>query len=225
MKPKIMNLIAICNALAQILFVAFVLPETVAVHFGFAMNVDRIGSKWTCLVLITIPIIISLLFTICRKVTKNKTEINKNTNVENIVIPVTFGIFVVVSWLFIILSAVCEPVIGAKANIPIPSIIVVSLGVLMLVMSNFYGKIKKNKYFGIRISWTLNNEQVWNKTHRFAGYVGVVAALLMIVFGGLSWILANNVLAITGILIGVTLQVVPSFIYAYLLYKKLGSDK
>ncbi|MEG2396451.1 MAG: SdpI family protein [Oscillospiraceae bacterium] len=224
MRVKILNLIAVLNAAAEILFIIFALPQTVAVHFGFAMNVDRVGSKWTLIILPIIPIIISAIFAIYRKTTKTKEEVQKNINIENEVVPMIFGVLVVMTWLFLTLSVVCEPVIGAKANIPIPSILVILMGIMMLVMSNFYGKIKQNKTFGIRLPWTLNNEQVWNKTHRFAGYVGICASLLMIVFGILCLVLQNNTLAIVGIILGVALQVIPATIYAYLLDKKLKKD-
>lgn len=48
------------------------------------------------------------------------------------------------------------------------------IGILFIVLGNYYGKIKFNYFVGIRTPWTLANEEVWYKTHRFAGPVWIV---------------------------------------------------
>ena len=54
------------------------------------------------------------------------------------------------------------------------------LGVLFALMGNYMPKIKQNSTLGIKITWTLQNEENWVKTHRFAGKVWFVGGLLMI---------------------------------------------
>ena len=54
------------------------------------------------------------------------------------------------------------------------------LGVLFALMGNYMPKIKQNSTLGIKITWTLQNEETWVKTHRFAGKVWFVGGLLMI---------------------------------------------
>ena len=39
---------------------------------------------------------------------------------------------------------------------------------MFLLLGNYLPKIKQNNTLGIKISWTLTNEENWNKTHRFA---------------------------------------------------------
>jgi len=51
------------------------------------------------------------------------------------------------------------------------------------------GRIRQNYFFGIKTPWTLANEEVWRKTHRFTGYVWVAAGfvgLLTYIRGALS---------------------------------------
>jgi uncharacterized membrane protein len=54
------------------------------------------------------------------------------------------------------------------------------LGVLFALMGNYMPKIKQNSTLGIKITWTLQNEENWVKTHRFAGKVWFIGGLLMI---------------------------------------------
>lgn len=51
---------------------------------------------------------------------------------------------------------------------------------LLIVVGNVMGKIRWNYTVGIRTPWTLANERVWDKTHRFGGRVLVLAGLFLL---------------------------------------------
>jgi len=53
-------------------------------------------------------------------------------------------------------------------------------GLLFAVIGNLAGKIRWNYTLGIRTPWTLANERVWDKTHRFGGLVFFTAGLALI---------------------------------------------
>ena len=57
------------------------------------------------------------------------------------------------------------------------------LGLLFIAMGNWLPKIKQNSTLGIKIKWTLYNEENWNKTHRFAGFVWVIGGVLFCIMG------------------------------------------
>ena len=57
------------------------------------------------------------------------------------------------------------------------------LGVILVVTGNYMPKIRKNPTMGIRLPWTLGDEENWDKTHRFAAPVWVVCGFLLIVMG------------------------------------------
>lgn len=44
-------------------------------------------------------------------------------------------------------------------------------GLLLIVTGNYLPKARRNHFVGIRTPWTLADERVWDKTHRFAGPV------------------------------------------------------
>lgn len=92
------------------------------------------------------------------------------------------------------------------------------IGVIFILLGNYFGKIKFNYTFGIRTPWTLANEEVWTKTHRFAGPLWVIGGILMTLAGILpaEW---------TGPLFGIVMcmiAVVP-MAYSYIVYRKLAS--
>lgn len=52
-------------------------------------------------------------------------------------------------------------------------------GLLFAVIGNMAGKLRWNYTVGIRTPWTLADERVWDKTHRFGGIVFFIAGLAL----------------------------------------------
>jgi len=65
----------------------------------------------------------------------------------------------------------------------------VAFALMFMVLGNYMPKIRRNSSLGIKISWTLDSEENWNATHRFAGKVWTVcgAAVLLSIFLPESW--------------------------------------
>lgn len=93
------------------------------------------------------------------------------------------------------------------------------LALLFILIGNYMPKIQSNFYMGIKNPWTLSSDEVWRKTHRFAGklYVGsgvitLISAFLLPaeVAGG---ILLALILGSTGIV----------YLASYLWWRKLGA--
>lgn len=100
-------------------------------------------------------------------------------------------------------------------NIPINYVLPGLVGLLMIVLGNFMGKIKKNWFLGIRTPWTLSSENVWNKTHRVGGYLFILFGIIIMItpfFGKVF-----GVSLFVGGLLSVTLG---SFAYSYILFRK-----
>lgn len=83
-------------------------------------------------------------------------------------------------------------------------------------LGNVMGKLRPNRWAGVRTPWTMASEEVWVGTHRFAarlwtacGLIGAAAAWL-----GAPWRLT------IGLLLPMLLLPVP---YSYILYKQLGN--
>jgi immunity protein, SdpI family len=104
-----------------------------------------------------------------------------------------------------------EASIAAKALDPsfdVLRTVFLAVGVLLIVVGNFLGKIRQNSLFGVRTPWTLGDERVWDKTHRFAGRVMVLAGVVLAVIDFAAptgaWLIAATVVcAASPLLLGV----------------------
>lgn len=90
-----------------------------------------------------------------------------------------------------------------------------AIGILMIVMGNYFGKLKSNFFIGIRTSWTLSSENVWNKTHRLGGKLFMIWGVLLIAAPWLGQKIAM------GILFGGIVSIIAwTSIYSYILFNK-----
>lgn len=58
---------------------------------------------------------------------------------------------------------------------------VMLVGALFIILGNVLGKVRRNFSMGIRTRWTLTDEENWDKTHRFGGWVFVIGGVAMVV--------------------------------------------
>lgn len=105
-------------------------------------------------------------------------------------------------------------VMGHKLNIMY--FMVPFLSVFFIVIGVFMPKIKKNWFVGIRTPWTLQSDEVWIKTHKFAGKTMTIGGALAFFAIFLSSATAFGFF-ITIILVSALLPAV----YSYLIYRKL----
>lgn len=89
---------------------------------------------------------------------------------------------------------------------------VILLGCLLLVLGNYMPKMKQSYTLGIKLPWTLNSEENWNRTHHLAGWLTMLAGVIVLI-GGFTEQFWTVFVAIA------LIAVVPA-IYSYVLYKK-----
>lgn len=92
-----------------------------------------------------------------------------------------FGIIV---WLIPITSLVFCSATYANAlgnDIDVTFIARVFLGVVFILTGNYMPKCKQNYTIGIKVVWTLNDEENWYRTHRFAGRLWVIGGVVVLV--------------------------------------------
>jgi uncharacterized membrane protein len=110
-------------------------------------------------------------------------------------------------------------IVASLANlgyqVPMNHIVPILVGLLMIVIGNFMGKIKNNWFIGIRTPWTLSSENVWNKTHRLGGWLFVLYGILLMMTPLLGYAFGEVVFIAGAVaVVGVTL------IYSYVIHKK-----
>ncbi len=98
-----------------------------------------------------------------------------------------------------------------------PKFILLTIGGLFIVLGNYMKTIKPNYFIGIRTPWTLENEEVWKKTHRMASYLWFWGGLAMIVS---ILLLPPNTGTYLFMVIVSMISIIP-IIYSYKIFKKI----
>ena len=126
------------------------------------------------------------------------------------------NIRVLIRWTMPVLSLIILPYTYLWAlgwqQIPMEKLIPVLVGLLIMGLGNYLPKCRQNYTSGIKLPWTLYDEDNWNRTHRMAGRLWMVGGLGIMVsaFWGGSTLLLAVILAII---------LIPG-IYSYCLYRK-----
>ncbi|WMJ90110.1 SdpI family protein [Anaerocolumna sp. MB42-C2] len=178
------------------------LPQQVAVHFDISGNPDNYVPK--VIAAFGIPLLLAIinLYTNFR--------VSKDPKVEN----ASSSLRAITRWLVSLLSVIMVPVtlFGAmERKIPIIMLTTAITGVVIVICGNYLPKCKQNYTIGIKLPWTLDNDDNWNRTHRFSGFVWVTGGFIIIIN---AFIQIPNLL--TAVVIGLVLL---PFLYSYLFYK------
>ncbi len=179
------------------------LPEEIPIHWNAQGEIDGYTGKAGAVFMM--PAILVALQWLCMFVTgldpKSK-EIDGK--------PLTM-----VLWICPVISLVMGTIIYAAAlghSVDVKIIMPLILGVMFVIIGNYMPKCKQNYSLGIKLPWTLNDEENWNKTHRFAGFLWVAGGIV---------ILATSFLGSFVIFMGITLlMVIVPTVYSYRIYKK-----
>ena len=181
-------------------------PENMPTHWDLWGNAD--GFSGPVAFVTVIPVVLVLVFWACILITaRDNKRKPQNPKVVNMIIALIPFTSLYVSAIMYATAFGYSMNIGAIALIPI--------GILFIVIGNYLPKCTRNRTVGIRIKWTLANEDNWNKTHRFGGKVsvvlGVVALLAAFLPTGAVPIVMISIITVYIILVGG---------YSYLYYKK-----
>lgn len=121
----------------------------------------------------------------------------------------------VAKWSLPLISVIVIPVtlfMAMGARIPIVMVVTGLVSVLLVICGNYLPKCKRNYTVGIRLPWTLDSDDNWNKTHRFAGPVWVIGGFLFIATAFFDTLYAG--LGVIAVMVAL-----PA-IYSYLTYRK-----
>ena len=115
-------------------------------------------------------------------------------------------IFTLILWIIPIISLIMGVSVYAYNlgySIPIETLSQILMGLLLLILGNYLPKTRQNYTIGIKLPWTLDNEENWNRTHRLAGFVWVIGGLAILLAALLhfhSLYFSLGVLILVGIL-------------------------
>ena len=121
-----------------------------------------------------------------------------------------------VLWLCPVLSLVLNTLAYATAlgySLQVEIILPLLVGVMFLIVGNLLPKCSQTYTLGIKLPWTLEDEDNWNRTHRFAGPLwvacGVVVMAGALIGGAFLWVM----------LAALVVMVAAPMVYSYLLFR------
>lgn len=181
------------------------LPDRMAIHFGMNNEADGFSSR--AVAVFGLPLFLLAVEWLCAAVMANDP---KKQNISPKMFSFSLWIAPVIS--LITAAAMYSFNLGYQVNFTFA--VELMLGVLFIIIGNYLPKARQNYTMGIKIPWTLANEENWNLTHRLAGYLWVIGGILMVIVsltgtGGAGWL----------ILIVALIVLIPC-IYSYWLHVK-----
>lgn len=180
-----------------------VLPDEIATHFGANGSPDGWSSK--AFVVFGMPFIMLGAQLLCFFGTRLDP---KKQNISDTVMKLVLWIIPCLTVLVTSLSY--SHAFGKAINTGFA--IMMFMGIIFILIGNYLPKCKQSYTMGIKLPWTLNSEENWNRTHRLAGKLWVGAGALMMLTAYFS-----NIFMMLTI---VFLMVIAPTVYSFVLYKK-----
>lgn len=147
------------------------LPEQMPTHWGTNGTPDGWSGK--PLGIFLPPFLLLFMHWICIGITAADPG-NKNQT------PKAIGMVLWISPVLSLLIAGLSYSVALGREINMMSLMPVVFGVMFVLIGNYLPKCKRNHSIGIKILWTLHNDENWNATHRFGGKVWLIGGLVII---------------------------------------------
>jgi uncharacterized membrane protein len=183
------------------------LPDIVPTHWGFDGQPNNWWSKYIVLVLLPlITLTMAILFPLLSKIdpkSENYKDFSKSWEI------IQFSII----WMMAYFHSVILYVI-AHPEVNISMFVMIWIWILFILLWNYMWKIKQNYFVWVKLPWTLNSDEVWNKTNRLSWKIFVIVWLILIINSFLQWYVYWVLIFLV-----IIISVVPT-IYSYKIYKK-----
>jgi len=210
---KIFNIIQIVIISASVALSVYFyqhFPARVPMHWNVAGEIDGWSSRgFGAFLFPVILIAIYFLFEILPKIDPRRANYPEFKKVYSIfktaIMAIFFGIYILTG-----LS-------GLGVKVAVDLWIPIGIGLLFIILGNYFGKLRNNYFVGIRTPWTLSNEEVWNKTHRLGGKLFILGGVAMMLMG----VIPVGIRIVLFIAVVLMISVVP-ILYSYIIHKRLS---
>ena len=188
------------------------IPQIVPMHFDLKGNVDQYGTKTDLLIMTAVLTGLNMLAYLAilniYKIDPKKYAAQNKERLQRIGFSVALYLAAV--------SAMLIYVISTNHVDFVMKFVFIAMGLLFALIGNNMYNLKPNYFAGMRLPWTLENEDNWRATHHVAGrlwfFGGFVIALLAFVLDE-QWSVYSTFIALS------FLVLIP-VIYSYRYYKR-----
>lgn len=182
------------------------LPDKLPTHWNSAGEVNGWSSK--AFAVFGLPGFLFAVHWVCLLASSADP---KKQNIEGKVLNIVFWVCPIIS----VLGAALIYGTALGMEFKVDKIILSLLGITFIVIGNYLPKCKQSYTVGIKLPWTLNDEENWNRTHRLGGKLWVACGFVFIV----SMFLPNKfIMAIFFVVI--TVAVIVPTVYSYLIFRE-----
>ena len=186
------------------------LPAQMPTHWGLDGSVDGWSGK--AFAVIGLPLILLAVHWLCVWGTSlDSGNRDQNRKVTGLVL-----------WICPVLSFFTNGIMYAAAlnlDVNFVTVTLLLMGVMFVVIGNYLPKCKQNHTIGIRIPWTLNDEENWNATHRVGGRIWVAGGILLLAGCALP-----EKFAVTLMIVLLPVLTVAPILYSWLYHKKQARE-
>jgi len=186
------------------------LPAQMPTHWGLSGTVDGWSGK--PFAVLGLPLILLAAHWLCVWGTSlDRSNENQNRKVSGLVL-----------WICPVISFFTSGIMYAAAlnlDVNFVTLTLLLMGVMFVAVGNYLPKCKQNYTIGIRVKWTIEDEENWNATHRVGGRVWVAGGILQLA----GCFLPERLGVVVMLLLLPGLVLVP-LLYSYGFYKKKARE-
>ena len=182
------------------------LPDKLPTHWNAEGVVDGWSSK--TFTIFGLPLFLFAIHWVCIFASSADP---KNKNYSGKLLNLVF-------WICPVLSVLVGVLIYGTAlgmEFKVDKIMLILMGIMFIIIGNYLPKCKQNYTMGIKLPWTLEDEENWNKTHRMGGKLWVVTGFIVM----MCILFPTNVMGVVLIAVLFVAAIVP-MVYSYLLHRK-----
>ncbi len=195
------------------------LPAKVPMHYNLEGEVDRMGSKNELLLMLfiitAVNIGVYLLLCNIHRIDRRRYALENEDRMHSLA-------FVISVFISAILCVIIYSSSRGNSSIKfLPGIVFSGIGILFSFIGNYMYNMKPNYFAGIRMPWTLKNEDNWKKTHHMAGKLWFIGGLVIAIFSLLLPLKA----CIIAFFIAIAILVIVPVVYSYRIHKAQLTEK
>ena len=179
------------------------LPEQLPAHWNMAGEVD--GWLGKPVFVFGMPALMAALQWVMVVVSGSDP---KNKNISDKVMQLILWLIPVLT--IVLCTITYMTVLGLPVSVDI--VMPIFMGLMFVIIGNYLPKCKQSYTVGIKVAWTLNSEENWYRTHRFAGILWVIGGIL-----GMATAFVGGFVAFMVIM---AIMTVAPVVYSYILYRK-----
>lgn len=213
-KKVLLLILAVLPAVCTAIAVLFILPDTVAAHFGVDGQPDRYGSKYEAFILPGIALAVYFTYLLVKKCIRRSADddlrTERNLSVLDTVVTVCFVLINAVDVYILILMG--DPSLAHDSENLINAIIPTVISVMFIILGNIMPKTKRNSFIGMRLSFAMDTDEHWYIANRAGGIALVIVGLVTVIAGLILRSMMYLVVMVIAMLIALTVAIIYSYV-------------